>query len=92
MATLQVRGIDDKLYAALKTIARQEHRSLSQEVVSILDIHVRNLLRTNAGATEEFIKLSSSWQDSRSANEIVGDIRKHLLDSNRFGTGHVVFD
>jgi plasmid stability protein len=33
MAVLQVRDIDDGLYEALKTMAKNERRSISQEVL-----------------------------------------------------------
>ncbi|MEW5814047.1 MAG: antitoxin, partial [Spirochaetota bacterium] len=37
MANLQVRDIDDRLYTVLKQRARAKHRSLSQEVVHIIE-------------------------------------------------------
>ena len=36
MATLNVKGLDDALYEKLKTRARQQHRSVAQEVTRIL--------------------------------------------------------
>jgi hypothetical protein len=42
MAILQVRDIDDQLYASLKEIAKSENRSLSQEVVPILEKYLAN--------------------------------------------------
>ncbi len=39
MANLQVRDIDDKLYDSLKRRADLEHRSISQEVVMIIESH-----------------------------------------------------
>ncbi len=37
MATLQVRDIDDRLYESLKTFANSEKRSISQEVIHIIE-------------------------------------------------------
>lgn len=36
MATLQLRNIDDRLYNCLKNSARRQNRSVSQEVVTII--------------------------------------------------------
>jgi plasmid stability protein len=76
MANLQVRDINDKLYDSLKRRADLEHRSISQEVVMIIESHLnRNNLESEV-QTLEFLKLSNSWQDSRTAKEIVGELRK----------------
>jgi hypothetical protein len=92
MATLQVREIDDGLYNILKTVAKKERRSLSLEVVSILESYVRNPLSRVSDTTEEFIALCGSWQDSRSTGEIIKDIKSHRRNSSRFGDSHAVFD
>ena len=74
MATLQVRGIDDKLYAELKRLAQDENRSLNQEVIVLL----KNSLMpfqdrlSPAEATRELLKLR--WADKRSADRIIQDI------------------
>jgi len=36
MATLNIKNLPDELYAQLKQRAKQEHRSVSQEVVHLL--------------------------------------------------------
>jgi|WetSurMetagenome_2_1015567.scaffolds.fasta_scaffold144378_3 hypothetical protein len=92
MATLQVREIDDGLYDILKSVAQKERRSLSQEVVSILESYVRNPLSRISDTTEEFIALCGSWKDSRSAEDIIKDIKSHRKNSSRFGDRHAVFD
>jgi hypothetical protein len=92
MATLQVREIDDGLYEILKSVAQKERRSLSQEVVSILESYVRNPLSRISDTTEEFIALCGSWKDSRSAEDVIKDIKSHRRNSSRFGDRHAVFD
>jgi hypothetical protein len=83
MANLQVRDINDKLYDSLKRRAELEHRSISQEVVMIIESHLnRNNLESEI-QTLEFLKLSNSWQDSRSAKEIVGELRKSRSPKTR---------
>jgi len=92
MATLQVRDIDNKLYEMLKRHAQQEHRSLSQQVVRILEHNLPDARHSAIDATEEFIRLSGSWQDKRTANRIIRDIRAHRKSSPRFRADHVLFD
>ena len=92
MANLQVRDIDDKLYESLRTIATSEKRSISQEVVHILEkyLSIPGLFEQNP--TDEFLKLSGSWEDNRSADEIIDDIRNNRKNSNRFGSANELFD
>lgn len=92
MATLQVRDIDDRLYSYLKTSARIQNRSISQEVVSIIENYLNSPRQTNINATLEFLSLSGAWKDERSAEEIVRDLRSDRNQSNRFGVDHGIFD
>lgn len=73
MATLQLRNIDDRLYNFLKNSARRQNRSVSQEVVTIIEQHLHS--RQPANATLEFLALSGAWKDERDAEEIIADIR-----------------
>jgi plasmid stability protein len=92
MANLQVRDINDKLYDSLKRRAELEHRSISQEVVMIIESHLnRNNLESEI-QTLEFLKLSNSWQDSRSAKEIVGELRKSRSKNTRLRNVNELFD
>ena len=92
MAILQVRDIDDRLYASLKELAQAENRSLSQEVISILEKYLSNPALFKNNPTREFLSLSTSWEDDRTADEIIADIKKNRRNSKRFGVEHVVFD
>ncbi|OGP82685.1 MAG: antitoxin [Deltaproteobacteria bacterium RBG_16_54_11] len=92
MAILQVRDIDDRLYASLKKLAHSENRSLSQEVISILEKYLSNPALFKNNPTREFLSLSTSWEDDRTADEIIADIKKNRRNSKRFGVEHVVFD
>jgi plasmid stability protein len=92
MANLQVRDINDKLYDSLKRRAELEHRSISQEVVMIIESHLnRNNLESEI-QTLEFLKLSNSWKDSRSAKEIVGELRKSRSKNTRLRNVNELFD
>lgn len=92
MAILQVRDIDDRLYSSLKELAKSENRSLSQEVVSILENYLSNPLLFRKNPTRDFLSLSGAWDDDRTPDEIIADIKKSRTKSKRFGAGNVVFD
>lgn len=92
MAILQVRDVNDRLYASLKEIAKSENRSLSQEVVSILEKYLANPAVFKNNPTREFLALSGSWDDSRKAEEIIRDIKKNRKSGRRFEENNVLFD
>ncbi len=84
MATLQVRDIDDLLYQALKRRAKSQHRSLSQEVVHIIEDYLSRPPADSATQTELFLKLSGAWQGPETAQEILRSIRSSRVNSRRF--------
>ncbi len=91
MAILQVRDIDNSLYEAVKTIAKKERRSISQEVIVMIESYIGNPKQTSAAdATEEFLNLS--WQGDEAADEIIDSIRKSRKNSKRFGSQNGLFD
>ena len=92
MAILQVRDLDDRLYSTLKSIAKSENRSISQEVISILEKYLSNPHAFSGNPTREFISLSDSWDDNRNADEIIDSIRNSRKISKRFGSDNVIFD
>jgi len=92
MAILQVRDLDDRLYASLKTIARIENRSISQEVISIIEKYLSNPQLYKNNPTKEFISLSGSWDDNRSSETIVKEIKSSRKNGKRFGSNNVIFD
>lgn len=91
MATLQVRDIDDRLYDFLKTSARLQNRSISQEVITMLEQYLNSPGNAVANTTLDFLALSGSWKDDRSADAIVGEIRAHRSSSRRFGADDGLF-
>ena len=91
MATLQVKGIDDRLYKALGARAAMDNRSVSQEVVTMIQEFLsRPPLKPNE-ATRAFLELAGSWSDSRSAREVAGKIRKARRSRKRFRRDARVF-
>ncbi|GBR75095.1 antitoxin [Candidatus Termititenax aidoneus] len=89
MAILQVRDIDDRLYDSLKQKAQSDNRSISQEVVVILETYLANPSADNTNPTQEFLKLS--WADTRDADEIITAIRKDRKNKKSFGEYNGVF-
>lgn len=83
MAVLQVRDLDNSLYEALKSMAKKERRSISQEVVVMIESYLRNPEKNSAYSTEEFLNLS--WHGDESADEIIDTIRNSRNNSKRFG-------
>lgn len=84
MAMLQVRDIDDRLYDRLKFAAKLDNRSISQQVVTILQDYFTSIPVKTKNATEEFLKLAGSWEDVRTTEEIIGDIYSSRVNSTRF--------
>ncbi len=83
MAILQVRDIDDRLYSSLKEKAQKENRSISQEVISILEYYLANPDRINKNPTKEFLNLS--WEDDKNADEIIQEIHRSRKNKRNFG-------
>jgi plasmid stability protein len=92
MAILQVRDIDDQLYDHLKRLAHRDKRSISQEVIFIIESFLANPAKITANATKQFLELSGSWQDDRSAEAIMNDLKHHRQSNTRFGHSDVLFD
>jgi len=86
MANLQVKGIDDRLYEELKALAESGNRSVSQEVVHVLKTHLTKAKHIREGRTpaQVLLDLSGSWEDPRSAEQLVGDLKKARKGSHRF--------
>lgn len=92
MPNLQVKDIGENLYTELKNVARRENRSLSQEVIHILSRYVANPQIFDQNPTREFLALSGAFEDTRSPDEIVAEIRKSRKNSDRFNNSHGIFD
>ncbi len=71
MTTLQIKMNDTTLYKSLSNIAKKENRSISQEVIYILDKYLSKPQQTINNSIEQFLNLS--YEDERSADEIIED-------------------
>ncbi len=79
MANLQVKSIDDKLYESLGKRAAMENRSISQEVIFILKEYLSTPSRKHQKTNDQFLELCGSWEDDKSADKIVTQIRKDRI-------------
>ncbi|MCB1716029.1 MAG: hypothetical protein KDK04_11785 [Candidatus Competibacteraceae bacterium] len=93
MANLQIKGIDDALYAQIKKLAASENRSISQQVLFLVERYMVNKKQFEKVKTPAqcFLELSGSWEDSRSAEEIISDIKRARKNSSRFMESSDVF-
>jgi predicted CopG family antitoxin len=89
MANLQVKGIDDDLYDKLKKLALNENRSISQEIIFLIKTHlsVKKTASSSRTPAEILLQLSGSWDDQRTADEIIAEIRDHHENSERLTGG-----
>lgn len=93
MAILQVRDVDDHLYNSLKLLAKRKRRSVSQEVIKIIEEYLSRPDSAKTEATEKFLNLEWFDDQDKSAEEIMTDIKKDRKKSNnRFRTTDNVFD
>lgn len=76
MANLQVKSLDDDLYRALRARANMENRTVSQEVVRLIQSHLAHPDQAPEETTKAFLELVGSWQDDRSAKAISADLRR----------------
>lgn len=84
MATLQVRDIDDHLYEFLRETAKQQHRSISQEVIHILKNYFSHQSVSASELTERFLQLSGAWEGPETADELIKQIHLSKKSSQRF--------
>ena len=92
MAILQVRDIDDRIYQNLKRIAAENRRSISQEVIYIIESYLSEPQRNRKNSTEEFLKLAGSWGDERKAEAIISEIKNNRTANRRFKKENGIFD
>jgi len=90
MANLQVKGMDDRLYSSLKSKAKQENRSVSQEVIQIITRYLNDPTAGKVHQTDSFLDLCGSLED-REAEQMLSDIQSSRKESPRFGDKNELF-
>jgi len=63
MATLYVENVPDDLYEALRGRARQNHRSIAAEVLSLLEDNIPSAQELKA--RQEFFRQVQRWRSRR---------------------------
>jgi len=86
---LQIKSMDDQLYQALKLKAKSENRTLSRQVIMILKDYLFEPVNKAERQTDAFLKLSGSWQDNRSCEDIMDRRSSRRFDAIE---DHHVFD
>ena len=92
VAILQIRDIDDRIYEDLKRISRENRRSISQEVIHIIETYLSEPQKTRKNSTVEFLKLAGSWGDERKAEKIISELKNSRTTNKRFSKENGIFD
>lgn len=89
MANLQIKNIDEQLYEQIKRLAAGENRSVSQQVLFLIRKHLarRGRLHTEETAAQVLLDLAGSWEDSRTAEQIVSDLKTARRSSRKLSGG-----
>ena len=89
MANLQIKGIDEGLYHQLKQLAADENRSVSQQVLFLIRNHLAQKRRKSEypTAAQTLLSLSGSWDDARSAEQIILEIKSARRSSRKLSDG-----
>ena len=89
MANLQIKGIDENLYAQIKKLAAGENRSVSQQVLYLAKEYLakNKTLRTSKPPAQVLLELSGSWVDDRHSEEIVREIKRARRNSKKLRRG-----
>ena len=89
MANLQIKGMDDDLYAQLKSLAVSENRSISQQVLFLLKLYLsrRHQLQENRTPAQVLLELSGSWEDDRPAEQIIKELKAGRKSSRKLRKG-----
>ncbi len=89
MANLQIKGIDDGLYARIKDMAANENRSVSQQVLFLIKAYMsrKQYLQTAKTPAQVLLELSGSWEDAREPQVIVKELKRARKNSEKLAKG-----
>ena len=89
MANLQIKGMDDELYASLKDLAASENRSISQQVLYLLKRYLgrKHQFQNVRTPAQVLLELAGSWEDIRSPESIIKDLRNDRKNSHKLSKG-----
>ena len=89
MANLQIKGIDKDFYARLKEVSSAENRSVSQQVLFLIKNYLvkKSQIQNAKTPAQVLLELSGSWQDSRSSEQIIKELKKSRKSSKKLVEG-----
>jgi hypothetical protein len=89
MANLQIKGIQDALYAEIKNIASAENRSVSQQILFLVKEYLARRKHFQALKTpaQVLLELSGSWEDEKSIEQIINEIKVARKNSGKLAEG-----
>ena len=89
MANLQIKGIEDNLYKKIKEMAASENRSVSQQVLSLIKEYIarKGKIQSLKPPAQVLLELSGSWEDNRSADKIISEIKRDRKNSKKLKKG-----
>lgn len=89
MANLQIKGMDDDIYAELGKVAAAENRSISQQVLFLIKGHLarRKSVQRIPTPAETLLKLSGSWEGGVPVEDVIAGIRKARRNSTELEKG-----
>jgi hypothetical protein len=89
MANLQIKGMDDDLYAQLKSLAASENRSIGQQILFLLKLYLarKHQLQGDRTPAQILLELSGSWEDDRPVEQIVNELKAGRKSSKKLRKG-----
>ena len=89
MANLQIKGIQDALYAEIKEMASAENRSVSQQILFLVKEYLakRTSFKTLKTPAQVLLELSGSWEDDKGAEQIINEIKAARKSSKKLAEG-----
>jgi len=89
MANLQIKNIQDELYEEIKKLAAAENRSVSQQVLFLVKEYLakRKQLTALKSPAQVLLELSGSWEDEKTAEQIVKEIKSARKSSRKLEKG-----
>ncbi|MBW2077653.1 MAG: hypothetical protein JRI71_08905 [Deltaproteobacteria bacterium] len=89
MANLQIKGIQDALYAEIKDMASAENRSVSQQILFLVKEYLARRKGVQALKTpaQVLLELSGSWEDEKGIEQIIDEIKVARKNSKKLVEG-----
>jgi len=89
MANLQIKGVKEDLYEEIKRLAAAENRSVGQEMLFLVKEYLSRKGRMGnlKMPAQVLLELAGSWEDDKTAEEIVAEIRSARKNSRKLSEG-----